>query len=266
LKFIELSTCATYVQDDIIDDQPNREGDESTWKRFGVNKAIIAGGLQTFLGFEALKCLEISNDTKVKIYEIANTMWQKLWVGEGFNEEMREGTTLNEYLNRCNNICGVMFDSVAHMSAIVANANNERVKLARDIGRNYGIAVMIRNDLSDWISDISEHSRALSKKPFEDLRKEIWTYPVIYAMEKGDDASKKFLSNAMQKNLNQKDLEKITHIMHECGAFNATLDIITKYKVKAQSSIKSFPESLAKERLYLFTELLENLRGYRGKF
>jgi len=262
LSFIELSTTATYVLDDIIDDQPERQKDVSTWKKFGRNKGIIAGGLQTFLSFEALDKLDIPDSDKLRIYKLANNMWLKLWMGEGFNEEMREETTFDEYINRCYNISGVMFDTISQMSAICAKENDENIRTASDIGKNYGIAVMVRNDLADLLPKLREHSDALSKRTYEDIRKGIWTYPVIFAMENGKESDKRIIKKFLGKDFDNEEYFKLYTILKETGAIKATLDLITEYKEKANDNIRKLPESESKKLLFGFTELLENLRGY----
>src|SRR4030042_5040985 len=92
LSFIELPTVATYVLDDIIDQQEERQADKSTWRKYDINKGVIAGGLQTFIALHSLRELEINSESKIRAMNLAHDMWLKLWIGEGFNEDMKSGT------------------------------------------------------------------------------------------------------------------------------------------------------------------------------
>lgn len=264
LSFIELSTCATYVLDDIIDKQTQRHTDKSTWSKYGISKGIIAGGIQTFIGFKALNYLEVDNEKKIKIYTLANDMWLKLWTGEGANEEMKEKTTLEEYINRCYNICGVMFEVAAKISAMIANANDSMIMSASDMGKNYGTAVMIRNDLTDVIRHFSKHSKALSKDPLEDFNKGVWTYPLRYAIEHSSPVDKKFLEERIGKTIGNtlKDVDKICKIVQTSGAIDATLNLIEEYKMLSQKSISLFPDSKYTRLLMALTNSLDNLKTY----
>lgn len=261
LSFIELSTIATYVLDDIIDNQPIRQADDSTWKRYGTNKAIIAGGLQTFISLKVLNRLDISDSDKLRVLDLANHMWARLWIGEGFNEEMKEGTTLEEYIIRCYDLCGVMFDVVSQISAICAGADEKGVRLASDIGKNYGIATMIRNDLADLMPRLQERSKALSKHPFEDVRKGIWTYPVIHATENAKEKEKEIVRDILEKECDEQRHLELCKLLEKCGSIDATLGLITSYREKANEHIRELDEGESRELLLDFTGLLENLRS-----
>jgi len=263
LSFIELSTIATYVWDDVIDDQPIRQKDESTWKKFGVNKAICAGGLQCTRSFKALEDLAVPNKDKVRIFQLGNKMWDQLWQGEMYNEDMNENTTYEEYINRCYQLCGAMFDSIAQMSAICASASEEQIKLASEIGKNYGIGVMIRNDLADVIPELHKNSVALSKKPYEDVRKGLYTYPLLYAIQHVSEDGKTMIRNVVgKKEMHAGEHETLQEILKEAGALNATLDLITKYRRKTNQNIRTLPKIKSQKLLFDLTYLLENMRRY----
>ena len=262
LSFIELSTVATYVLDDIIDHQPTRQGEEATWKKYGVNQGIIAGGLQTFLAYQALDKLKTSDKNLLRIQQLANRMWLRLWIGEGFNEEMREGTTIEEYTKRSYDICGVMFGTIAQSVAVHAGASEPQIQLASEIGINYGLATMIRNDLVDLLPKVQKHSKALTKEPYEDVNKGIWTYPIIYAAQHGKDEERRIIRETLGNSCSPEQYAQFQRVLSETGAIKATLDLITSYKEKTNQKIKELPEKPSKKLLFELTEALENLRGY----
>ncbi|MEK6952615.1 MAG: polyprenyl synthetase family protein, partial [Nanoarchaeota archaeon] len=261
LSFIELSTVATYVLDDIIDNQPERQRNEATWKKYGINKGIIAGSLQTFLSLDSLNNLDINDSNKVRVLNLANNMWLKLWTGEGFNEEMKENTSFEEYINRSYNIAGIMFGTIAQITAICANASDEYLQIASNIGRNYGNASMARNDLIDLLPKFGESSKALSKKPHEDIEKGIWTYPVIHLMQNADEEDKKLVMALLGNKSDNSTYYLMESMLNKYGSINATLNLITEYKDRANSEIMKLPESKNRELLFELTGLLENLRG-----
>ena len=266
LSFIELATISTYVLDDIIDEQPHREGQESTWKKYGINSGIIAGSLQAFLGNELLHKTNLGDKNKIKILELMNNMWKILWIGEGENEVMKERTSLEKYLDRSYKIAGVMWDYVAQMNAITAETTLENIQLASEIGKNYGIAAMIRNDLMNVIpQNIIEirGSKALAKDSYEDVKKGLWTAPIIYAMENSDDKTKEKLRQILgNKNAEDKELVGLTNILLNCEAINSTLDLITKYKNKTLNEINRIEEIKPRKYLRQLANHLDNSRQY----
>ncbi len=261
LSFIELSTVATYVLDDIIDNQPERQRDEATWKKYGINKGIIAGSLQTFLSIDTLSNLDVNDSNKIKILNLANNMWLKLWIGEGFNEEMKENTTFGGYINRSYNIAGVMFDTISQVSAICAIGNESEIEIASNAGKNYGIAQMIRNDLIDLLPNFGESSGALSKKPHEDIEKGIWTFPIIHLMQNADEGDKRLVMALMGNKSDNNTYSLMESMLNKYNSINATLDLITEYKKRANLEIIKLPESKSRELLLELIGLLENLRG-----
>ncbi len=263
LSFIELSVIASYVMDDLMDNQPERQGKEATWKKYGINKAIIAGGIQTFLSFNALDNLRVNDLAKGRAQDLARKMWYRLMIGQGFNEEMKEDTTLEGYINRCYDICGVTFDTIAEISAVCAKATEKNVEISNDIGKNYGIAVMIRNDLADLLPKVRKHSKALSKQYFEDLRKGIWTYPILYSIKNCEKKEQEILRRVVgRKEIDDKNFQKFYGILKDSGAIVSTLDLITEYRNKANDSIIKLPKCRERNLLSELMALLENLRGY----
>lgn len=260
LSFIELSTCDTYVQDDLIDEQPVRNGDAATWKKYGTYKAICAGNLQRHISIKALENLDICDSDMLRILNLANDMWLRLWTGEAFNEDMKEGTIFEQYINRCYNLSGIMYDTIAQIAAICAQKDEPDIKIASDIGRNYGIATMIRNDLADFLPEVSKHSKALSKSPYEDVRKGIWTYPISYAMQNSGTHEQEIIKSVLGSDYETIARSDLYNILKSCGAIDATLDLITDYKNEANQHISELPESMSRNLLFMLAESLENLR------
>jgi geranylgeranyl pyrophosphate synthase len=269
LSFIELSTISTYVLDDIIDNQPEREGKEATWKKFGLNYGIVAGSLQTFLSIKMLSDLKLEDSLKLKILELANQMWDILWKGEGKNEHMKDNTTYEKYIERCYEICGVMFEIVAKMSAVACNSKMDDIENMGKIGRLFGIAVMIRNDLTIFLPEeiMRKKSKALSRLSFEDVRKGIWTYPVICGMEKASKSDEIQIRNLLgKKEASEKELLNLTKLLIQLGCINETLDQITSYKRKGLDCVNKLAECNSRTYLIELFKLLENTRDYVKEF
>jgi len=269
LGFIELSTISSYVLDDIIDDQPERDGEVATWKKFGLNYGIIAGSLQSFISIMMLNDLKIDDAKKLKIIDLANRIWEILWKGEGKNEHMKDGTTVEEYIERCYEIAGIMWETVAKISAILCNAGNEKINFMAEIGKIFGIAVMIRNDLTSFLPEelMKEKSKALSRKSFEDVRKGIWTYPIICAMKNAGTEDKARINKLLGKNkATEEELIELTKLLIKMGCIDSTLDLITSYKLKGLEYVNKLDNSDSKIHLTELFELLENTKEYVNKF
>lgn len=258
LSFLELSTASSYVLDDVIDDQVERNKDAATWVKFGRNKAIIGGSLQAFAALRELEKAGLDATRQNRLHSLGVNMWLRLWIGEGFNEEMKQGTTKDEYVERCYDVCGVMFETAARMAALGANASDEAVETYGRIGRNYGLAVMFRNDLIDLLPKFQGRSKALTKKPYEDVTKGIYTYPLLHVIERCTSEEKNTVEDVM---CGKADVSPLHGLLEKYGATQAMLDLITEYKGKTLADVEKLPDSNPKKLLVSLANGLENLRS-----
>lgn len=268
LGFMELSTISTYVLDDVIDNQPEREGKMATHEKFGLNYGIIAGSLQAFISIKLLLELKVKNNSKLKIFTLANRMLEVLWIGEGINESMKEGTTVEKYIERCYKICGVMFETVAKMSAIAMDSSDREVEEIGEIGKIFGVGVMVRNDLTCFLPEkiMRKNSTALSRFSFEDIKKGIETGPIIFAMKKEESDKVQIRELLGNKKASEEELLELTKVLIRLGCIDETLNLITAYKLKCLNRVKKLNEGDPKAYLVELFELLENTRKYVEEF
>lgn len=271
LASIELGHTSTYVLDDIMDNQPIRQNRKASWKEFGLNYGITAGNLQSFLSKRMIYDTKLNNEQILTMSKLIDEMWIILWIGQGKNEGMKEGTTYEEYIERCYEIAGIMLSCIAKMIAISCNKKPEEIGKIGKIGEFYGIAAMIRNDLMNLIPQNlvkKGRSKALLRYEYEDVRKGLWTFPIIFSMKKIKDKERSYLNSTLgKKDATDEEVIKLTKILVGCGAIEETLKLITRYKEKTKNIINElFPISPKKQLLLNFIEQLENSRVYFKKF
>lgn len=268
LGFMELSTISTYVLDDIIDSQLERNGNQATHIKYNINYGIIAGSLQSFISLKMLDDLEINDSLKLEIEKLGIKMWEILWIGEGRNEHMKEGTSFETYFKRCYEVSGVMFETVARMCAFVAGAKDEFLGTCNDFGKQFGIAVMIRNDMTVFFPEslMKSKSKALARTSFEDIKKGIWTHPIISASKKMPNNEFKKINNLLGKDLSENELLEITRLLIKYGCIDETFDLISDYKNKLMKNLENFKDN--SNRLYIqeMLNMLENTRNYMEDF
>jgi len=214
---------------------------------------------------------KLNHEQVLKISKLIDEMWIVLWIGEGKNEEMKEGTTLNEYIQRCFEIAGVMLSCIAKIVAISCNKNYKEVEKIGKIGEYLGIGAMIRNDLMNLVPEEvvkNGKGKALLGHEYEDIRKGLWTFPIISAMQKAEGDEKKYILSILEKKeLTNKEVVKFIKILIKVRAIEETLKLITSYKEKAREVVNElFLDSPKKELLLNFLEQLENSRVYFKKF
>lgn len=269
---VELLATSTYVIDDILDNQPERYGEKATWRQFGLNLGILAGYLQDNIARDILRkgTEPLEDRVKVRILDLYASIIREVNEGQALNEYMKEGTTLEQYLERTYKACGVHFENSAVMGALVGGATEEEVELFKEIGKNFGMAFFIRNDLFNYLPQevIEEQgSKALRRTSYEDLRKGLWTCPIIWLMEHGTLKQQEKIRNMLgRKEIQKEELIDTTRILVESGAVYATIELINRYRKNARREIKKLRESRAKRLLFVYDNMFDNATEYVQKF
>jgi len=269
---IEILATSTYVIDDILDNQPERYGKAATWKKFGINLGILAGYLQDNIAREILrKGIEpLEDKIKVKILDLYAGIIRQVNEGQVLNEFMKEGTTVDEYLDRTYKACGTHFENPAVMAGLAGNATEKELKLLKEIGKNFGITYWLRNDLFNYIPQeiiIKRNSKALRRTSYEDLKKGIWTYPIIWLMNYGKQKDKEEIKNRLGKRkFGKGELIDTTKTLIESGAAAGTIGFMNKYRKEARKNIKKLKEGRAKRLLFIYDNMFDNAQEYVDEF
>ncbi len=258
LSAFELGTSSCYVIDDILDNQEVREGDSSTVRKYGLNKAIIAGLIQYTLSNEILLNSELEGKDKEDVCRLWNETLKTIYLGQDENENTGDFSE-NSYLERCYFIAGVAAEKISEICSIFGKSSESDKDALKNFGRNYGIACQIRNDLMDLIPQevIGSRSQSLSRNSYEDIRKGILTYPIVYAFNNG-------CGEKVRSAIGEGDFSRLTELLVESGAMNATADLIEKYRDNAISYVESLKGSNARDNLFALAKLLGNSKKYIG--
>jgi octaprenyl-diphosphate synthase len=153
---------------------------------------------------------------------------------------MRKGDvslTEDEYLEVIRRKTAVLFQAACTVSAVIAEAPEEKEKALSDFGYNLGIAFQMADDLFDYTMDTAD----LGKEVGADLREGKLTLPVIHALKQANPADR----DAMVKIIKN---EAFT-----VDEFNVLVDLLKKNDGIAYTEKKAeFCIAKAKEALSVF--------------
>jgi len=130
---------ATLVHDDIQDNDEERYGEATVWKRHGVGIAIAVGDLMFAQAFEL-----ISNsgfDNAGEMLKAASAAMLEICSGQA-----DELTGISDYLTICRRKTGALFALAATLGALAAGVDPAPY---REWGETYGTLFQIRDDLAD---------------------------------------------------------------------------------------------------------------------
>jgi octaprenyl-diphosphate synthase len=180
---LEYLHAATLLHDDIVDDAILRRGKTVAHSLYGNATTVLVGD------FLLARALAICADSgKIKVIHIISDLTENMSTGE-VHQLMRKGDvslTEDEYLEVIRRKTAVLFQAACTVSAVIAEAPEEKEKALSDFGYHLGIAFQMADDLFDYTMDTA----ALGKEIGADLREGKLTLPVIHALKQANPADR----------------------------------------------------------------------------
>jgi len=231
---LEYLHAATLLHDDIVDDAILRRGKTVAHSLYGNATTVLVGD------FLLARALAICADSgKIKVIHIISDLTENMSTGE-VHQLMRKGDvslTEDEYLEVIRRKTAVLFQAACTVSAVIAEAPEDKEKALSDFGYHLGIAFQMADDLFDYTMDTA----ALGKEVGADLREGKLTLPVIHALKQANPADR----DAM--------IKIIKNEAFTVDEFNALVDLLKKNDGIAYTEKKAeFCIEKAKEALSVF--------------
>ena len=240
---MELLHVATLIHDDVVDDATKRRGKPSI-NRIWKNKIsvlmgdfILSKALINMIGIRDFDALE----------KISNTA-EKLSAGEILQLEKSITGSMTEevYFNMISQKTASLIATSCELGAITTSKLPKDRKATHDYGESLGMAFQIKDDLFDLMGSESD----TGKNSGGDIKKNMKTLPLIFALSKIDKSEKRKLNKLLSiKKKNNSVLTEIKNIVDETGGFEYARQKLEEYSNKAIDSISFYPESNYKKSL-----------------
>jgi octaprenyl-diphosphate synthase len=153
-------------------------------------------------------------------------------------------TAVNDYLRVIRYKTAKLFEASARLGAVIAGASPVLEEACADYGRSLGTAFQLVDDLLDYEGDPTQ----LGKNVGDDLREGKPTLPLLMAMERGSEAERLLVRQAIV-NGEVERLRDIAAIVRRTGALEATRDAARTEARKAQQCLTSLNAGPAKDAL-----------------
>ena len=250
-SMMELLHVATLIHDDVVDDATIRRGFPSLnfiWKNklsvlmgdFLLSKALI--NMIRIKDFDALERISITAE-KLSAGEI-------LQIEKSMTKSMDEAT----YFDMIGQKTASLIATSCGLGAITTTKKQADRKSTYDFGHNLGIAFQIKDDLFDILG--SEFQTG--KNSNSDVKKNMITLPLIYAMSNMSRIKKRKLKKLLSKDKKDKTtLLSIKELITEAGGIQYSIDKMEEYSDLALKAISHYPNSPIKVSLI-------NLVSYNG--
>src|ERR1700676_64804 len=193
---VELLHNFSLVHDDIEDHDELRHGRPTMWTRHGIPAAITAGDAMCALSYMTL--LEASPGPApalgVAMTAALHRAHIELCRGQGadIGFETSPSVSFDEYLRMIEGKTAALFAAACELGALTAGASAERAAAYGRMGRAYGLAFQVRDDvLGTW------GTPAETGKPAgADIRRRKWSFPVAWAFAGPSSADRDTVADA----------------------------------------------------------------------
>jgi octaprenyl-diphosphate synthase len=251
---IEALHLASLVHDDIIDASEIRRGENTAHTDWGNKVAVLIGD------YLLSKSLElVIEDQERSIPLILSKVSSRLVEGEVMELDLssKDSITLSEYLQVIDGKTASLLEACAECGAILAGFTLQQRQECRRIGRGFGLAFQIIDDLLDYGMGATD----LGKSTYADVSNGLMTLPLLYFFQNATEAQKSEMNLLIRNSPPQQEQKKqIFDLLYTTDSFKKTHELAMSYLDDALAMIHNLPESANKK-------LLENIyqtMAFRG--
>jgi len=179
---IEMVHEFSLIHDDIEDGDTMRRGRATTWNHFGLAHGVNAGDALCAMAYLSLLDAAAGKDA-ARVAAQTETLLRahvEMTAGQArdISFEIAAYVAMDEYHTMIAGKTGALFGAACALGALGAGSGRERAEAYSALGRAYGMAFQIEDDvLGIW------GEPALTGKPAgADLAKRKWTFPIVWSL------------------------------------------------------------------------------------
>jgi octaprenyl-diphosphate synthase len=146
-----------------------------------------------------------------------------------------------------------LFEASARLAALLAQSPPAVVQHCAEYGQALGTAFQVIDDVLDYDGDVTEMGKNLG----DDLREGKVTLPLIIAMQRGTEAERATIRQAIETG-GTDQMVQIIAIVQQTGALQATRDAAAAEASRALNALQTLPQNPYSDALeQLASQLLE---------
>lgn len=235
---IELIHLASLVHDDIIDDSDMRRNEKTAHKRWGNRMAVLLGDYTLAKSMEMVWS-DGDNRIPLSLSKASSRliMAEVMEVEGAGNADM----SLNQYFDVIEGKTAALLMACGECGAILAGFDDARVRGGLELGRNFGMAFQIIDDLLDF----GYGAENLDKRTYSDLKNGYFTLPLILFFESCSPAERQRMLDLLATAGSESSQAEITGLLESRMAFRKARDIAIAKINACMPFLESLPESEA---------------------
>ncbi len=230
---IECFHKASLIHDDIEDEDTLRYGEKTVHAQHGIAIALNVGDILVGDGYRLIGELEIQDDRKVKMLQIAALGHRTLCMGQGAElcwQQHRTPLSTDDILAIYKQKTAPAFEVSLRLGAMFAGADEKLGDTLQRYSSALGIAYQIKDDLSD--SGL-ESGRRLKNHNSMDL-----SLLMAMAYKKANQADREILELFWQKTVSENNVaEQVFRVTKNLDVVSDILNLFLHYKNQAIAAL-----------------------------
>ncbi len=223
---VEIFHNYSLVHDDIEDRDELRHGRPTLWSAYGVARAINAGDAMCALSFLSLEQAAAHLDARRVLQMLALLHEAHAVMCEGQSLDLyfesERSVAVADYYRMIECKTAQLFDASCRLGAHAAGCDETTIRGYGAVGRAYGMAFQIRDDVAGIWSSVDETGKTVAS----DIARRKWTFPVVWAIAQPRSAARTVVADAYAsgESLDDATVERIVNALDSLGARQAATE------------------------------------------
>ena len=249
---VEFIHTATLLHDDVVDESTLRRGRPTANESFGNPASVLVGD---FLYSRAFQMMVDAGS--MRVMQVLSDATNVIAEGEVLQLMNMHDASLDEegYLRVIRSKTAKLFEASARLGAILAGSTPDIEAACADYGQTLGTAFQVIDDVLDYDGNATEMGKNLG----DDLREGKATLPLILAMQRGNEAQRQMVKEAIE-NGSVDRLAEIVAIVRETGALEGTREAAASEAQRAIDAAMQLPDNPYRAAMVTLASQLLNRR------
>lgn len=240
-SLVELLHTATLVHDDVVDDSYERRGYFSINALWKNKIAVLVGDY-----FFSQGMLLALRNKQYRLLEIISDAVKAMSEGELLQIEKARRLDIKEdiYYDIIRQKTASLIASACSAGAASVTDDEEVIERMRFFGEKIGIAFQIRDDLFDYGTD------DVGKPLGIDIKEKKMTLPLIYALDRADNAQRRNIINIIKRYSDEPEkVKEVLDFVRNSGGLEYAHEVMLRYRSEAFELLSDMPMSPARQSL-----------------
>jgi geranylgeranyl diphosphate synthase type I len=239
---VEILHNYSLVHDDIEDNDELRRGRRTVWAVYGIPQALNAGDALCAISFLALTH-SVSSHSDERVLRMVRALHEAhatMCDGQSMDLAYERATQVDlaAYNRMIAAKTAALFGASSQLGALCSPCDDEAVVRYRELGRAFGMAFQIRDDVLGIWGTLD----STGKVSGNDIARRKWTFPVVWALAQPESAARDRIAQAYARGetLDNPTVAAVIDALDELGAREAAnrasaehLSVVERHPVTA---------------------------------